>query len=112
MSMDLEVWSAREVNLPSDLPQENRWQQFGEEFSYEGDGWQVLVLTESGEAPGPVAQVLPDASHVTYVTLEPIGAGPAGYAFLEQVVRSLARNSGGVWVDSSGDAYLHDQGAF
>lgn len=112
MSMDLEVWSARELNLPAELPQESLWQQFGEEFSYEGDGWQVLVLTESSEAPGPVKQALSDASHVTYVTLEPIGAGPEGYAFLEQVVRSLARKSAGVWVDSFGAAYRHDQGAF
>ena len=112
MSMDLEVWSAREINLPSELPQESLWQQFGEEFSYEGDGWLVSVLTESSEPPGPVEQVLPDASYVTYVTLEPIGAGPEGYAFLEQVVRSLAEKSAGVWVDPGGDAYLYDQGTF
>jgi hypothetical protein len=71
-----------------------------------------IVITESSEAPDPVVEALPAASHVTYVTLEPIGADSEGYAFLEEVVRSLARKSAGVWVDPYGAAYPYDQGTF
>jgi hypothetical protein len=52
------------------------------------------------------------ASHVAYVTLEPIGADPAGYAFLEKVVCGLARATGSVWIDPNKQAYAHDECQF
>jgi hypothetical protein len=51
MSVDLEVWSARELNLPAELPQESLWEQFGEEFSYEGNGWQVSSSPNPAKPP-------------------------------------------------------------
>jgi hypothetical protein len=112
MSMDLAVWSTRPFNFPAELPQSDSWERYGEEFSFEGDGWQVVVLSEQSEPEAPVVQKLPGASFVAYVTLEPIGAESDGYAFLEQVVRSVARQVSGVWVDSNGSAYKHDEGSF
>ena len=52
------------------------------------------------------------AAHVAYVTLEPIGADKAGYKMLEDAVRELSRQSGGVWTDPNGEPYSHDEGSF
>jgi len=71
------------------------------------------ALRSDKDAPDTaVLQKLPDPSHVAYVTLEPIGADHAGYAFLEKVVRGLARATDGVWVDPNGQAYAPDEGQF
>ena len=112
MSMDLAVWSPREFDFPAELPRSNMWTRYSEEFAYEGDGWQVLVMPEQSEPDASVVHKLPDAKFVAWISLEPIGAGPDGYAFLEEVVRSVARTVGGVWVDPSYEAYLHNEGSF
>ena len=112
MSMDLSVWSTREFNLPADLLQSTLWKRDDDEFAFETDNWQVLVLAEESEPEPEVHQKLPGANFVAYITLEPIGAGTDGYTFLEELVRSLAREVGGVWVDSGGSVYFHDQGSF
>ena len=112
MSMDLEVWSSERLQLPASLPRSSDWQRLGDEFSFQGEGWLVNVLTEPGSPDESVAEALPDAAYVAYVTLEPIGADAAGYEFFEQVVRSLARQSDGVWLDSEGIPRRHDQGSF
>ena len=112
MSMDLAVWSTREFNFPEDLPRATMWTRYDDEFAFEGDGWQLLVLSEESEPDAPVVNKLPDANFIASITLEPIDAGPDGYAFLEEVVRSLAREVGGVWVDPNGTAYFPNEGSF
>ena len=113
MSMDLSVWSTRDFDLPAALPQSGLWKRYDHEFAFEAEKWQVLVLAEQSEPDPFVIEKLPGASFVAYITLEPIGAGPDGYDFLEAVVRSVARESGGVWVDALGTAaYFHDEGRF
>jgi len=112
MGMDPAVWSTRNFNFPAELPQSGSWERYGEEFSFEGEGWLVQVLPERSEPDPAIVQVLPGANFVAYVTLEPIGPGPDGYAFLEEVVRSIAREVAGVWVDPSGSAYIHNEGRF
>ena len=112
MSMDLDVWSTRDFNFPAELPQPTLWKCYDEQFVFEGDEWQVLVLSEQSEPDPAVVHKLPGAKFVAGINLEPIGAGPAGYAFLEEVVRSLARQVGGVWVDPYGSPYFHNEGSF
>ena len=112
MSMDLAVWSTRDFNFPAELPRSTLWKRYGEEFAFEGDEWQVLVVSEQSEPDPPVVHKLPGANFVAGISLEPIGAGPDGYDFLEEVVRSVAREVGGVWVDPNGFAYFHDEGSF
>lgn len=112
MSMDLQVWAARAFEIPGQLPRAERWVDYNEEFAFDGGAWQVLVLTEASEPSDLVSEKLPGASHVAYVTLEPLGASDAAYDFLEEVVRKLARDSAGVWVDPSGTPYRHDEGSF
>ena len=112
MSMDLEVWSTRDFNFPVELPRSSLWERYDEEFAFEGNEWQVLVLPEQSEPDPPVVHKLPGANFRAGITLEPIGAGPDGYAFLEEVVRSVARAVGGVWVDQYGSAYFHNEGSF
>ncbi|HEY1787287.1 MAG TPA: hypothetical protein VGJ73_03990 [Verrucomicrobiae bacterium] len=112
MSMDLAVWSARPFNLPAELPQSSAWEHAANEFAFSGKGWHVLVLPSEDEPDEEVVSKLPDAAHVAYVSLEPIGADAAGYKMLETVVRDLARKSNGVWVDANGEPYRHDEGSF
>jgi len=112
MSMDLAVWSERPFELPRQLPKADSWKCYGKEFAFEGDGWQVTVLCAIDTADVSVVSKLPTAKHVAYVTLEPIGADAPGYTMLENVVRGLSRQAGGVWVDPSGQGHLHDEGTF
>ena len=113
MSMDLAVWSTRPFNLPAQLPQSKAWKRAGKEFAFSAKGWHVLVLcSEEDEPEENILIKLPGAAHVAYVTLEPIGAGTDGYSMLEEVVRALARQTGGVWVDRNGEPYSHDEGSF
>jgi hypothetical protein len=115
MSVDLAVWSSKPFVLPDQLPHTKLWERHPMQWGFDGSGWHVLVLlasrSERDTPEGAVLQRIPDASHVAYVTLEPIGADQAGYAFFETVVRALARASSGVWVDPNGEAYAHDEGA-
>ena len=112
MSMDLTVWSTRDFNFPAELPQSGLWKRYDEEFAFEEDEWQVLVLSEQSEPEPSIVNKLPGANFVAYISLEPIDAEAAGYAFLEEVVRSTARAVGGVWVDPDGAVYFHDEGSF
>jgi hypothetical protein len=112
MSMDLAVWSAQPFDLPKQLPKSNSWKRTGKEFAYSGKGWHVLVMCSDDEPDENIVSKLPGAAHVAYVTLEPIGADKAGYKMLEEVVRELSRQTGGVWTDPDGNPYLHDEGQF
>jgi hypothetical protein len=116
MSMDLCVWSSTPFELPGQLPQAKSWVRYPAEWDFEGAGWIVSVIvaqrSEDDPPSDPVLQKVPDASHVAYVTLQPIGADRAGYDFLEEVVRTLARITSGVWVDPHGEAFAHDEGQF
>jgi len=78
----------------------------------DGGTWQVLVVVAQDKPDGPVLEKLPAASSVAYISLEPLGAGPEGYAALETTTRHLAEVSRGVWVDPSGTVYRHDEGTF
>ena len=112
MSMDLGVWSTRDFNFPAQLPRSTLWKRYNKEFAFEEDRWQVVVLSEQSEPDTSVVHKLPGAKFVAWISLEPIGAGADGYTFLEEVVRSVAREVGGVWVDPNGFAYFHNEGSF
>ena len=112
MSMDLAVWSTREFNFPAQLPRSSLWKRYDEEFAFEADEWQVSALFEESEPDPVVVRKLPGATFVAWISLEPIGAGSDGYAFLEEVVRSLTREVAGVWVDPNGDVYFQNEGRF
>lgn len=112
MSMDLAVWSERPFELPRQLPKSDSWSSYGEEFAFEGDGWQLTVLCASDQPDESVTSKLPAARHVAYITLEPIGADPPGYTMLEEVSRGLSRETGGVGIDPDGEPHFHDEGAF
>ena len=110
MSMDLSVWSSKPFELPSQLPQPSSWQHYPKEWCFAGNGWHILVMSAEDRPPSAVLQKLPDAAHVAYVTLEPIGADRVAYDLLEEVVRAVSRATDGVWVDLNGSAHLHSEG--
>ena len=112
VSTDLAVWSTRAFNFPAELPQSSLWKSYDDEFAFEKDDWQVSILSEQTEPDPSVVHKLSGANFVAWISLEPIGAEPDGYAFLEEVVRSVTRKVGGVWVDQNGLVYFHDEGNF
>ncbi len=112
MSMDITVWSECRFDLPEQLPDADTWARDGSEWAFEGDGWHVLVLTADDGPDESVLERLPNARHVAYVTLEPIGAPHPGYAMLERTIRSLANAVDGLWIDPFGKVNAHDEGDF
>jgi len=99
MNTDLSVWSSPPFNLPDQFPEAKLWILYQDQWAFKAKGWHVLVLptlrSDNKDAPDTaMLQKLPDASHVAYVTLEPIGADPAEYAFVEKIVRRLALATG------------------
>jgi hypothetical protein len=64
MSMDLSVWSSEPFHIPAWLPESERWDQIGTEWSFAGDGWQVVVMPAEDEVSVEVKDRLPDAQHV------------------------------------------------
>lgn len=113
MSMDLEVWSENQFDLETVLDNYNQWDKYGDELSYDGDGWQVTINLEMTDQPAnAVLEKRPSAKYVAYTSIEPIGANEHGYRFFEETVRALARGSKGLWVDASGEAFGPDEGSF
>jgi hypothetical protein len=112
MSMDLSVWSPQSFELPAQLPNSSQWRLYARAWTLEAVGWHIQVLPAADHPDSNVLQKLPGASHVAYVTLEPIGADDIAYDLLEKVVRTLARVTSGVWVDPNGEPYFHDEGQF
>jgi len=113
MSMDLEVWSENPFNLETMLIESNKWEKFGDEWAYEGNGWQVLInIEESNDSSDSVQSFLPSPNYVAFISLEPIGADSSGYLFLEKTIRGLAKESNGVWVDPNGEAFRPGEGTF
>jgi hypothetical protein len=110
MSMDLEVWSSKTLTLPGDLPEPGRWAQYGNDFVWEADEWQVSVVQEARPPSKEVAARLSDNARGVCVTLEPIGAPEEAYRQLETTVRHLARISEGLWLSAQGTLHRHDEG--
>jgi hypothetical protein len=113
MSMDLEVWSENPFDLESILDKYDQWDKYGDELSYEGDGWQVTInLDMPDQPPNAVIEKISSAKYVAYTSLEPIGADANGYRFFEETVRALARGSEGLWVDAYGEVFSPNEGSF
>jgi hypothetical protein len=106
VSLDVEVYAVRNVSLadlrPS-LPKSDVWGEYDGELSYDGGGWQVLVTepeqVDADDVPSDLAALLPDATYLIALTLEPIGADPAGQEFLRRVVDAVGSAVGGVSYD-------------
>ena len=110
MSMDLQVWSAQPFKFPEQLPKADSWKRWEDSWQYDGANWLINVSIEEDEPDDSVTGKLPTAKHMAFVSLEPIAANAEGYAFLEEVTRGLCRQTGGVWVEPSGEVYFHDEG--
>ncbi len=97
MSMDLILYTACAITLPTDLPESESWKNYGyEPWAYESESWQVLVSIEKEyEIPSGVMDLEGELRYSTSVTLEPIGADRNGYNFLDMTVRKLAQKCGG-----------------
>lgn len=97
MSMDLILYTACAITLPTDLPEPESWKNYGyEDWAYESESWQVLVAIDTEyEIPSGATDLYGDAQHSIPLTLEPIGADKDGYDFLDAIVRKLVEKCGG-----------------
>ncbi len=97
MSMDLILYTACVIALPTDLPEPESWKNYGyEDWAYESESWQVLVEIDTEyEIPSGAMDLDKDLQYSIPVTLEPIGADKDGYDFLDATVRKLAEKCGG-----------------
>ncbi len=96
MSMDLILYTACAVSLPADLPESEKWKNYGgAEWAYEADSWQVLVVVDDEfEVPAEALALEARLSVTIPITLEPIGADRSGYQFLDQTVQALVHVCG------------------
>ncbi len=97
MSMDVIVWAACALSLPVDLPQPEKWSNYGRtDWAYETDSWQVIIDIDLLEKP-PQSVVMLNKTHTiaNLVVLEPIGASNQAYVFLNTVIETIAKRCKG-----------------
>ncbi len=102
MSMDLILYTACAITLPTDLPEPESWKNYGSDvWAYESNTWQVLaVVDEEYTIPSIATDLDGSLRYSTPVVLEPIGADKEGYDFLEATVLKLAEKCGGGVIES------------
>jgi hypothetical protein len=90
--MDLVIWAACKLALPMDLPEKDKWENYGStDWAYVSDEWQVIV--DSGSKLELPKNLTEDKKypHVYDVVLEPIGANENGYSLQEKVTLEIAK---------------------
>ena len=97
MSMDLVVWTACTLSFPIDLPDGDKWKNYGDsDWAYETEAWQVVVDKDPKYSPSQkVLEINAKYNVATLLTLEPIGADEKGYEYLDHVVSMVVRKCGG-----------------
>jgi hypothetical protein len=113
MSTVLEIWSEDPFDLKENLINYEKYQKYEDEWSYEGEGWQVLIwFGMSNHPPVSVRNKLACARYIAYTSIDPSGPDVPGCRFFEDSVRTLTKGSNGVWVNSDGEAFGPDEGIF
>lgn len=110
MSMDIIIWAACTLNIPTDLPQPEKWLSHKlEDMSYwsfqsPGSEWQLVFENPKGySVPKPILEVYPNIKVGYALTLEPMGAPKDGYKFLNETISAIAKKcSGAVLQDFEG----------
>lgn len=104
MSMDLVLYTACAITLPTDLLEPGSWKNYGyEDWAYESESWQVVVAIDTKyEIPSSATDLDRALQYSVPVTLEPIGADKDGYDFLDATVRKLAEKCGGGVIEGPG----------
>lgn len=97
MSMDVIVWAACALSLPSDLPATEHWEGHGNtEWVYVADDWQVVVSREPLlQPPDDVASTIGADAAATAVSIAPVSAGGDGFEFWASVAEQIAVKCGG-----------------
>ena len=97
MSMDVIVWTTCALSFPSDLPEPDKWSNYGNtDWAYEAESWQVIV-DKGSSLYAPEEVLSKNQSHTipTFVVLEPVGANNEAYSFWGGVSESIAKKCGG-----------------
>lgn len=107
MSYDLQIWSARPVNLPEALPEPGTWRHSDRLWTRKGRGWQVLVgpsdrvLPE--DIPEEVNMTLPGIAFLTELNLSPVTAKASAKRLLVRVAKAFAKAAHGAVFDPQTD---------
>lgn len=100
MSMDLILYTACAIAIPTNLPETPEWndnREFG--WVYEGDIWLVRAGVDPAEpVPKEASALLPDLSHATSLIVE--GSVEDAADFLESVVMAVVGQCGQAVVES------------
>ncbi len=102
MSMDIVVWAACAISIPADLPQPDKWSNYGgTDWAYETQEWQVVVDNDlSINTNTEIPSINDQHKYPLSVVIEPIGASEEGYAFWAKVSESVAIKCGGATLQS------------
>jgi hypothetical protein len=103
VSYDISIWSTKPFDDPAQLPLPEDWAVDSDHWSYVRPTWllntgpSAKVLSE--DIPAEVLDVLPGIAYLTEVSLEPIGAAKTGFAMLNRLAATVAKNAHGVIFD-------------
>lgn len=114
MSYDLEVWSIRQPDLPSCLPQPDAWVCSSGLCSRTGRGWAITVETpvsvDAEDVPTGVTQTIPGVGWFTSMQLSPESHSGAGVALVERTASAVAKVCHGVVVNPQTDEIITARG--
>jgi hypothetical protein len=102
VSADTELWTRETGDIAPLLPRADEWDDVGDSFEFEGDGWLLTVFPPEGdpeEVPPDVAELVEGLRFRVELSVEPSDAPPEAWTLLEDVMASIGRGLGGAGLD-------------
>ena len=103
MSIDVELWTREDGELAPLLPHRDAWESFDGEFQFDGDGWLLSVSSperaDPTDVPAELEALVGGLAYRIDLTVEPSGAPPEAWAFLQQVMASMGARLSGAGLD-------------
>lgn len=114
MSYDLEVWSVRQPDFPSCLPQPDAWACSSGLCSRAGREWAITVeapvSVDAVDVPAEVTQAIPGVGWYTSLQLSPVIHCGTGLALAQRVATAIAKACHGVVVNPQNDEVITARG--
>ena len=115
MSYGIHIWSSGRVPENSILLADAAYQDKGDYFVREGDGWQVVISrpvdVDPEDIPDEIMRALPGVAYLTEITIEPISAPENVRKETLRLCKALAREMKGAVEDPQEDAIQLPSGA-
>lgn len=100
MRMKMFVWASSLLELPADLPENDKWQKQNETvWSFAENDWQVTLEADTARPASAEVLNINDAYQSSIcLTLEPITA-EVGFHFLDAIASAVAKKYGGCLIE-------------